>query len=338
MDKNQKDKKTERPATGLEKSTGRARPDLTKQDVETIISEKGLVFIDPLSDFGFKRLLGTDRCKKFTIHLLNTFIGQDIGTITDIGFINSEQVGFLPGRKKVRLDIHCKTQDEDHVIIEMQRERQQYFVNRLRVYSSHSTVSSVAIGDTVYASVPKVYSLSFMEMNMAEFKGRSKFFWKVFQKDDDNKIFSKENVLYFVELCKFAAQLETLDLTDEKNLWLFMLTHVTDVSEELLERSDPIFRCFHRECLVSNLNDMEKKEYVKSVLEYDDVRESMMCEREVGREEGRVEGREEGIEQGREEKTHLLVRNMLAEGLDPAMVAKIADLTEEEVLAMREGM
>ena len=127
-----------------------------------------------------------------------------------------------------------------------------------------------------------------------------------------------------------------LILTDEKNLWLFMLTHVTDVSEELLERSDPIFRCFHRECLVSNLNDMEKKEYVTSVLEYDDVRESMMCEREVGREEGRVEGRVEGREEGREEKTRLLVRNMLAEGLDPAMVAKIADLTEEEVLAMRE--
>ena len=160
------------------------------------------------------------------------------------------------------------------------------------------------------------------QKDKTEFKGRSKFFWKVFQKDDDNKIFSKENVLYFVELCKFAAQLETLDLTDEKNLWLFMLTHVADVSDELLERSDPIFRCFHRECLVSNLNDMEKKEYVKSVLEYDDVRESMMCEREVGR----------------KEKTRLLVRNMLAEGLDPAMVAKIADLTEEEVLAMREGM
>ena len=49
---------------------------------------------------------------------------------------------------------------------------------------------------------------------------------------------------------------------------------------------------------------------------------------------GRVEGREEG----REEKTRLLVRNMLAEGLDPAMVAKIADLTEGEVLAMREEM
>lgn len=326
MHKTKKDKATERPVKGLETSTGRGHADLTKQDVETIISEKGLVFIDPLSDFGFKRLLGTTRCKNFTIHLLNTFIAQDIGMISDIDFINSEQVGFLPGRKKVRLDIHCKTQDNDHVIIEMQRERQQFFVNRLRVYSSHSTVSSVAIGDTVYASVPKVYSLSFMEMDMPEFKGRDKFFWKVFQKDDDNKIFSKENVLYFVELCKFAAQLETLDLTDEKNLWIFLLTHVADVSEEMLDRSDPIFRCFYRECLVSNLNDMEKKEYVTSVLEYEDVRESMMCEREVGR--------EEGLAEGRKAEKRLLVRNMLAKGFAPDLVAEIAGLTEEEVRAM----
>ena len=70
------------------------------------------------------------------------------------------------------------------------------------------------------------------------------------------------------------------------------------------------------------LTNMEKEEYKTSVLEYDDVRESMMCEREVGR----------------EEEKRQLVRNMLAEGLDPAMVAKIADLTEGEVLAMREEM
>ena len=35
------------------------QPELTKQQVDTIISERGLVFIDPLSDFGFKRLLGS---------------------------------------------------------------------------------------------------------------------------------------------------------------------------------------------------------------------------------------------------------------------------------------
>ena len=159
MAKNNKTQTADLPQTEQQANTDLARLELTKQEVDTIISERGLVFIDPLSDFGFKRILGSERNKDITIHLLNTLIGEDTGTISDITFIESEQVGFLPGKKKVRLDIHCLTQNKDHIIIEMQREGQAFFVRRLRAYSSHSTVSSVKIGDKVYATVPKVFSL-----------------------------------------------------------------------------------------------------------------------------------------------------------------------------------
>ena len=324
------DRKEKNKVTSLEMEQRTKRPELTKQQVDTIISEKGLVFIDPLSDFGFKRLLGTERNKEITLHLLNTLIGEDTGLITDITFIESEMVGFLPGKRKVRLDIHCKTQNSDHIIIEMQREGQHYFISRLRVYTSHSTISSVKIGDEVYETVPKVYSLCFMEKNMPEFKGRERFFWKIYQKDDDNEIFSKENVFYFAELCKFAAHLGTLDLTDEKNLWLYMLTHVADISKEEVQKMNPIFQRFYNECLISNLTDMEKKIYVRNVLEYADVKESLMCEREEGIQQGIELGREEG----REERTRQLALNMLAEGLAPNVVARISGLTEEEILAL----
>lgn len=50
--------------------------DLTPQEVDTILSERGIRFIDPLSDFGFKRLLGTERNKDITIHLLNSLVGR----------------------------------------------------------------------------------------------------------------------------------------------------------------------------------------------------------------------------------------------------------------------
>ena len=328
------DRKEEYEETQLRVVQREKRFELTKQQVDTIISERGLVFIDPLSDFGFKRLLGMERNKEITIHLLNTLIGEDTGLITDITFIESEMVGFLPGKRKVRLDIHCKTQNSDHIIIEMQREGQRYFVSRLRVYTSHSTISGVKIGDEVYASVPRVYSLCFMEQDMPEFKGRKRFFWKVYQKDDDNEIFSKEKVLYFVELCKFAAHLETLDLTDEKNLWLYMLTHVADISKKEVRKMSPIFQRFYNECLISNLTDMEKKIYVRNVLEYADVKESLMCEREEGILQGIEQGREEGREEGRIEEKRFLAFNMLAEGIDPAVVSKITGLTEEEVMAL----
>ena len=177
-----------------------------------------------------------------------------------------------------------------------------------------------------------------MEKDMPEFTGKDRFLWKVYPKDDDNEIFSKENVWYFVELCKFAAQLETLDLTDEKNRWLYMLTHVADISEEEVRRMDPVYQRFYEECRISNLNEMEKKEYVASVLEYDDVRESMMCEREVGREEGReegrMEGREEGLLQGEVNTKRQLALKMLAKDFAPDLVAEITGLTEEEVCAL----
>ncbi|MBQ2514478.1 MAG: hypothetical protein II535_04715 [Bacteroidales bacterium] len=87
---------------------------------------------------------------------------------------------------------------------------------------------------------------------------------------------------------------------------------------------------------------MEKQDYVKSLMEYPCVQDMMECERaeakeegiQIGIEQGREEGREEGRKEGRKAEKRLLVRNMLAEGLDPAVVAKVAGLTEEEIQAM----
>ena len=75
---------------------------------------------------------------------------------------------------------------------------------------------------------------------------------------------------------------------------------------------------------------MEKEEYKKSVLEYEDVQKAVQYAREQGRELGRLEGREEG----REERTFQLVLNMLAKGFEPDLVAEIAGLLPEEVRAM----
>jgi len=75
---------------------------------------------------------------------------------------------------------------------------------------------------------------------------------------------------------------------------------------------------------------MEKQDYVKSLMEYPCVQDMMECERA----EAKEEGIQIGIEQGREEEKRQIVRNMLAEDLDPDLVAKITGLTAEEVRAM----
>ena len=52
---------------------------------------------------------------------------------------------------------------------------------------------------------------------------------------------------------------------------------------------------------------------------------------EKGREEGREEGRKEGIEEGRKEEKIEIARNMKLSGLDTNTIAKITNLSEDEI-------
>ncbi|MFR7995822.1 MAG: transposase, partial [Clostridium sp.] len=52
---------------------------------------------------------------------------------------------------------------------------------------------------------------------------------------------------------------------------------------------------------------------------------------EKGREEGREEGRKEGIEKGRKEEKIKIARNMKLSGLDTNTIAKITNLSEDEI-------
>ena len=53
--------------------------------------------------------------------------------------------------------------------------------------------------------------------------------------------------------------------------------------------------------------------------------------REEGREEGRKEGRKEGIEEWRKEEKIKIARNMKLSGLDTNTIAKITNLSEDEI-------
>ena len=305
------------------------------EETEAYIREHGLKIINPLSDFGFKRLLATERNKDILIHLLNAFISEDSGVITDVTYLPTELLGVSENDKFVRFDLYCKNQNGDRFIVEMQNGWQKHYADRAIVYMARAAGQSVKKGDNLYENVKGVYSLNIMAYNMAEFKGKKNFFWRVYLKDDQNKIFSKKNVLYFVELSKFAAQLETLDLADERNHWLYMLTQAVHLNQNDVEAMTPVFQRFYEECQITKFTDMDKRNYVRNVLEFEDVKEMLECEREIaeqaGFERGMEKGREEGREEGKEEALLQTAKNFLALGISPADVAKATGLSADQI-------
>ena len=152
--------------------------------------------------------------------------------------------------------------------------------------------------------------------------------------DDENQKFSEKVAFVLIDLTTFAApnpgQLRDMAFPDLRRKWAYVLKNMGGMDEQDLSQEDGLFRGLFEDGRYSKLTAMEKKQYKKSVLEYADVQDAIRCAQEISLKEGREEGREEG----RGEEKRLLAKNMLAEGIAPAMVARISGLTEDEVLAL----
>ena len=301
-------------------------------------SEKQSCYINPLTDFGFKKLFCSDRRGAARLlALLRAYLPDKMEGVTGLTFMPTELLGETEDTKRVSFDIYALTDDDKHVIVEMQRGEQTFFANRVITYNCRVISQNVVRGDLEY-KIPMVITFSIMDYTPKWFSKDDGFFHIVQLKDEKNKIFSQKTFFCFLELRNFAApkpgQLKDRDFADLRNKWAFVLKNMGVMGEQDLSQEDDVFRGLFEDGRYSKLTAMEKKAYKKSVLEYADVQDAIRCARQNSLEEGIEQGREEGREEGLEEARRILARNMLAKGLAPALISEISGLTEAEVLAL----
>jgi len=90
------------------------------------------VYINLLTDFGFKRIFGI---KEVMIKFLNTVLDVE-GGIKDLRYGNPEQLGFSQYDRKAVYDLYCITGKDEHIIVEIQSAPQVYFKDRVLTYIS----------------------------------------------------------------------------------------------------------------------------------------------------------------------------------------------------------
>ena len=297
------------------------------------------IFPIPVTDYTFKQIFATERNKHFLINFLNSAISKYVGVIADITYLPTEKYGFEASQKRVFFDIACKDTTDREFIIEMQRAQQPEFVDRSIYYLSRAISAGMKRGDDRYHLLP-VYSVNLLDFNLPNFTNTDDCFSAVFLKDQKNEILTDKVGIFYLNLCNFAAQQE--DISPELRQWLYVLKNMQYFDETDYAQEAGIFKELLDECRISKLNDMEKEEYHKSVLEYEDVQEAIAYAKELaaeeayglGREEGIEEGIEKGIEKGREEGRQSLLltaKNFLAMGIPLQDVLKATGLSEAEV-------
>ena len=92
-------------------------------------------YINPFTDFGFKKLFGSELNKDLLIDFLNQVLpGKH--KIKDLTYARTEQLGNTETDRKAIFDLYCIGENGERFIVEMQKAKQNFFKDRSVYYSS----------------------------------------------------------------------------------------------------------------------------------------------------------------------------------------------------------
>ena len=93
-----------------------------------------LTYVNPLSDWGFKRLFGTEMNKDLLLEFLRGLFPER--DIRDITYLKSERQNLTERERDSVFDVMCVSADGTQFVVEMQKRSQRYFRDRALYYAA----------------------------------------------------------------------------------------------------------------------------------------------------------------------------------------------------------
>lgn len=288
-------------------------------------------YINPFTDYGFKRLFGEEAHKDLLLDFLNELLREEQGEIKNITFLKSEQLGSTEIDRKAIFDLYCENEKGEKFIVELQKSKQNFFKDRTLYYSTFPIQEQAQKGEWNY-ELKAVYTIAILDFVFDEDKSepdKYKYFVKL-SDIETNKIFYNKLTFVYLEMPKFKKELSEIETHFEK--WLYVLRHLEKLDKIPPKLTEKIFERLFDIAEIAKFNREQLLQYEDSLKYYRDLKNSFDTAREDGREEGWEEGWEEGRQEGKQERNIEIAKAMLKEGFDIKTIVKITGLTEEMIL------
>lgn len=311
-------------------------------------------FIDPLTDFGFKRIFGSEPNKDLLIAFLNElFKGRKV--IKDLVYNPQENSGPAQHFRKTIFDLTCTGADSEIFIIEMQRAEQKFFTDRTIFYASSKLYEQGQKGKRDWDfELKEVYFIALMDFNF-EHTSRDKYLHRVrLAEEETGETFYNKLGFIFLELPNFNIEEEEIKTDLER--WMYVLCNMAKMEKIPVILHKRIFQKLFKIAEISNLKKEEYMLYEKALLdkwtdyavrktakeklktakeELKAAKEQIKVAEKKAMEKGMEEGMEKGMEKGLEQKSYEVVENLIikfgfndeqaahAAGIPVAVVKKI---------------
>jgi predicted transposase/invertase (TIGR01784 family) len=286
-------------------------------------------------DFTFKKAFASEQCKDLLLFLLNTFLEKVLKEpIKDVNIIHTVQTGKTRRNRGAVFDIQCEDASGTRFIVEMQVEDQEYFVKRSLFYICMAVANLAKKGRMESRgkkvpydyNIPTVHSLSFLNFDTDFGKGC----------DEVIQYISLYNVLHpevryddinmtFVRLSRFSKT--EGECSSDLDRMLFIFKNAQNLAKMPKSFNKTVFKRILDIARISNFNAEELMDYESEMKRFSDHENALA----YAKKKGLLQGEARGFERGKSE----IARNMLGEGLEPALVARYTKLPLKEIKALR---
>jgi predicted transposase/invertase (TIGR01784 family) len=261
-------------------------------------STNGDKYINLLTDFGFKRLFGSEPNKALLIDFLNVILPPQ-HTVADISYKNNENVGNTEMDRKAIFDIYCESKTGEKFIVEIQKAKQNYFKDRSVYYSTFPIQEQAEKGDWNY-KLSSVYTIGILDFIFEDHKQEQEFLHTVELKNQNCEVFYDKLKFIYVELPKFKKKIEELETHFEK--WLYLFKHLSELETPPEKLQEGVFKQLFEIAEIAKFTPEEQRAYENSLKYYRDLHNVIETSKLEARQEGIAMGVEQGIVIGREEE------------------------------------
>ncbi|MBN8858535.1 MAG: Rpn family recombination-promoting nuclease/putative transposase [Sphingobacteriales bacterium] len=328
-------------------------------------------FIDPLTDFGFKRIFGSEPNKDLLIAFLNElFKGRKV--IKDLVYNPQENNGPVQHYRKTIFDLICTGKDGEIFIIEVQRADQKFFTDRAVFYTASKLYEQGPKGKKNWDfELKEVYLIAVMDFNFENVQP-GKYLHRVrLAEEETGQTFYNKLGFIFLELPNF--NIEEKDIKTDLERWMYVLRNMAKMEKIPVILHKKIFQKLFDIAEVANLKKTEYMLYEKALLDkWTDyaVRETAKEKIKTAKEEAKTAKEEtkiakeeaktakeeakiakeevkiaaekakisekKGMEKGVEQKSHEVVKKLISRpGFTDAQISDIAGVSVDYVKKLR---
>ena len=268
-------------------------------------------YINPFTDYGFKRLFGEEPNKDLLLDFLNELLKEEQGKITELTYLKNENLGVTELNRKAIFDLYCTNEKGEKFIVELQKTKQKFFKDRTIYYATFPIQEQAKKGSEWDFKLEKVYTIAILDFKFDDGKKHpNKFRYDVKLKElEMDEVFSDKLNFIYLEMPKFNKKIDELETRFEKWLYVIKNLHKLDRIPEKLKES--IFLQLFETAEISKFSQQEYREYEDSLKYYRDLKNS--------------------LDTAKEERTIEIAKKMILKGMKVSLISEMTGLTKKEI-------